>query len=165
MMQICVLSVTLVKDAVLKNVLVMDALAQLDKCGSKSKKGYVHLAHYFGVPNKQLLKIKASEANSSPCDCLFFYLTTIKPDIRFKEIKEALKDLGRNDVIANMEEMQVAGECLKICLEEHVVFHIEMHHFLKLPFYHYRAHALAIMSYKNIKKLTILKGCVQQRPN
>ena len=92
----------LMKDAV--NVNMMDVLSGLDKGSGLSKICYLHLAEHFDVDKEQLLRIQVS-TTSHPCECLFFYLTTVKPGICFGDIKTSLKAMEREDILLQMKDI------------------------------------------------------------
>lgn len=85
-----------------ENALLLEELSKhLDK-ECKVNKSWEHLAHALQIPPTEIKKI-AFYSRLSPTEDLFDVLSDAH-DLKVEELKEALKDMYRNDVINDLQE-------------------------------------------------------------
>ena len=97
---------SLVKEALQSGSDLLDKVCQeLDK-DVKALKGWQNLAHRLCIPPADFKEFDMSKEKKRPTELLFQSLANTKPDLPVDELLEALKTIGRNDVVELFKEHQ-----------------------------------------------------------
>ena len=116
-----------VKDEIVSKAKIMDMIClHLDRSVSPSvqvaaviRQRWEHLADEFKVPDDVKRRCVTYTRNTSPSEAMFGYLRTTHGSLKIETIKSYLRDLGRNDVIQELEKNKdLSGEWIPGCYEE-----------------------------------------------
>lgn len=115
------------KDKIVSKAIIMDMIClHLDRSVSPSvqvaaliRQRWEHLADEFKVPDDVKRRCVTYTGNSSPSEAMFGYLRTTHGSLEIGTIKRYLRELGRNDVIEELEKNKdLFGEWIAGCCEE-----------------------------------------------
>ena len=96
----------MVKEALQAGSDLLDKVCQeLDK-DVKALKGWKNLAHKLGILSADSKGFDQSKEKKRPTELLFQSLANTKPDLTIDELLEALKTIGRDDVVKLFKEHQ-----------------------------------------------------------
>lgn len=107
---------SLVKDTIVSKAKIMDMLAlYLDRSVCPGSRGvpliqrWEHLADEFKVQEDKKRQCENFTGIQSPSENMFSYLCATRVSLTIKTIKEKLKEIGRNDIICEMEKNSRLG--------------------------------------------------------
>ena len=107
---------SLVKDTIVSNAKIMDMLAlYLDRSVCPGSRGvsliqrWEHLADEFKVQEDKKRQCENFTGIQSPSEKMFDHLCATRVSLTIKTIKEKLKEIGRNDIICEMEKNSRLG--------------------------------------------------------
>ena len=107
---------SLVTDTIVSKVRVMDMLAlYLDRSvcpGSRDvplTQRWEHLADVFKVPEEKKRQCENFTGTLSPSENMFNYLCVTNDSLTIKTIKEKLKEIRRNDIVAKLQKNNFLG--------------------------------------------------------
>ena len=112
------------KDKIVSKAIIMDLIClHLDRSVSTSARvaapltqRWEHLADEFKVPNDIKRQCVTYTGNLSPSEAMFEYVRRTHGALKIGTIKKYLRELGRRDVIEELEEnVDLSGEWIAGC--------------------------------------------------